>query len=256
MINWYKNYTGYVREGFTYFTYPFRPKAKPTKKFVIFTVGRSGSGLLVNLLQSHAHINCDDELFQRRLFSPLNYLRFKERLSRKDVYGFKLNTYHFRIQKIEKPLQFVGEIYDAGYRIISLKRRNLLRQVISHMFALHRNMFHQRNSQDKRPHQPFIVSLDKLQEELSLFESYWALRDQILEHFPAFELYYEDDLSDSTKHQTTMDKVSGFLDVPPSRVQTSLSKTTPKELSSFIANFDQVRAFLRGTKYAEFLEMD
>lgn len=95
MTNWYKNYTSYIREGFTYFTY------KPTKKFVIFTVGRSGSRLLVSLLQSHTHIHCDDELFQRKLISPLNYLRLKERLSRKDVYGFELNTYHFGVRKIK-----------------------------------------------------------------------------------------------------------------------------------------------------------
>ena len=144
----------------------------------------------------------------------------------------------------------------ASYRIISLKRRNLLRQVISHMFALHRNVFHHRDPTAKRPYQLFVVSLDRLQEELSLFQSYWVLRDRVLEHFPAFEPYYEDDLSDSTEHQTTMDEVSGFLGVPPSRVQTSLSKTPPRELSSFVTNYDQVRAFLRGTKYAEFLEGD
>lgn len=63
----------------------------------------------------------------------------------------------------------------VGYRIISLKRRNLLRQVISHIFALHRNVFHHRDSTAKRPYQPFVVSLDRLQEELSLFQSYWVL---------------------------------------------------------------------------------
>ena len=122
MIKWYKNYMGYVREGLTYSTYPFRSKSDPTTKFVIFTVGRSGSGLLVNLLQSHAHVHCDDELFQRKLVSPFLYLKSKARLARKDVYGFKLNTYHFRIQKIEYPVEFVGKIQRAGYKIISLKR--------------------------------------------------------------------------------------------------------------------------------------
>lgn len=256
MITWYKHYTGYVREGFTYLTYPFRPKAEPATKFVIFTVGRAGSSLLVTLLQSHPQINCDNELFQRKLFTPLNYLRFKERLSSKSVYGFKLNTYHFRIQKTEDPLQFVRDIHNAGYKILSLKRRNLLRQVISHMFAVHRNMFHRRSSQNQGSYPPFVVSLDKLKEELAMFESYRALRDEILEHFPHFDLCYEDDLLDSAKHQMTVDNISDFLEVPSSSVETSLRKTTPRELSSFMVNFDEVEAFLRDTKYANFLDMD
>jgi hypothetical protein len=100
------------------------------------------------------------------------------------------------------------------------------------------------------------VSLDKIEEELTMFESYRALRDEILEYFPYFELCYEDDLLDSAKHQITVDNISGFLDIPSSPVDTSLRKTTPRDLSSFVANFDEVEAFLRGTKYAKFLDMD
>lgn len=257
MINVYKNYTGYIWEVFTYFTYPFRSKAKPTTKFVIFTVGRSGSGLLVALLQSHQHIHCDDELFKKKVFSPLNYLQAKARLSSQDIYGFKLNTYQFRVQNIGDPTAFVGEIHRMGYRIIGLRRRNLLRQVISHMYAIHRNVYHQHNSRKTQPPaQSFIINLDELQEELSLFESYRTLRSHILDAFPHFELCYEDDLLNSTRHQKTIDNISKFLGVPRSRVQAPLTKTTPKQLSSFIVNFDEVEKFLLDTKYAKYLKME
>ncbi len=257
MLKWYKNYMGYVREGFTYTTYPFRPKSNPNNRFVIFTVGRSGSGVLVNLLQSHTSIHCDDELFQRKLFSPLLYLRAKEQLSKQDVYGFKLNTYHFRIQKTEDPVQLVAEINNNGYKIINLRRRNLLRQAISHMYALHRDLFHDRASQkkQKQEYKKFIVGLDKLQEELYLFETYRALQTRILTHFPYLQLYYEDDLLNSARHQATIDKISSFLGVPSSPVHTNMRKTTPKKLSTFVENYDEVKGFLIGTKYAEFLEM-
>jgi hypothetical protein len=98
--------------------------------------------------------------------------------------------------------------------------------------------------------------LDKLQEELDLFESYRALRNEILEHFPYFGLCYEDDLLDSARHQLTVDNISEFLGVPSSPVETRLRKTTPRDLSSFVANFDEVEAFLLDTKYAKFLDMD
>ncbi|MBU0512077.1 MAG: hypothetical protein KKD28_02390 [Chloroflexi bacterium] len=171
------------------------------------------------------------------------------------MYGFKLNTYHFRIQKTEYPVEFVGEIQRAGYKIISLKRRNLLRQAISHMYALHRDAFHHRESQGKQAFDRFNVGLDQLQEKLELFETYRELRDQILDHFPSLQLYYEDDLLDSTRHQATVDKVSDFLGILPSRVQTDLRKTTPKELQSFVENYDEVKAYLSGTVYAKYLEM-
>lgn len=256
MIKWYKNYTGYAREGFTYLSYPFRPKMKPTNKFVIFTVGRSGSGLLVNLLQSHRHIHCDDELFKKKLFLPLGYLKAREHLSGNDTYGFKLNTYQFRVQKISNPVAFVGEIHRRGYKIISLKRRNLLRQIISHMFALHRSVFHQPDNGKGFTARPFVVNQADLQQELVLFEGYRALRDQILAEFAHLKLSYEDDLSDAAQHQATVDKISEYVGVPTSVVQTGLAKTTPKDLSSLIANFDEVIAYLKGTKYAEFVEMD
>ena len=142
----YKPYMGYVREVLTYLGYPFLPKSEPEKKFVIFTVGRSGSTLLVNLLHSHEQIHCDDELYKRKLFSPIRYLRCKTLLSSKKIYGFKLNTYHFRDQKIVNPKVFINEVFEEGYQIISLRRRNIVRQAISHMYALHRDIFHHKET--------------------------------------------------------------------------------------------------------------
>ena len=52
-----------------------------------------------------------------------------------------------------------------------------------------------------------------------------------------------------------MDKVSAFLGILPSRAQTDLRKTTPKELQSFIENYDEVKVYLSGTKYVKYLEM-
>lgn len=253
MVKFYKPYTGYVREGLTYLSYPFLPKSDPTTKFVIFTVGRSGSSLLVSLLESHEQIHCDDELFKRNLFSPLRYLGCKALLSPRTIYGFKLNTYHFREQQIENPEEFLGEIYHAGYQIISLKRRNIIRQVISHLYAQHRDKFHHQETQGKQKFEEFTVDLDELQSRLSLFEGFRTLHTQLLEGFPHLQIYYEDDLLDSSQHQRTVDRVVEFLGAPSAKVSTKYSKTTPKQLSDFVSNYAQVTAYLENTKYAEYI---
>jgi len=234
----YKPYTGYVRELLTYASYLFQSRSDPSQKFVIFTVGRSGSSLLVSLLHSHDQITCDDELFRRRLFSPLQYLRCREMLSVKDVYGFKLNTYHFRDQKIQDPQLFLSKIHDDGYQIISLRRRNIVRQAISHMYAIHRDKFHHKETQGKLEYQKFHVDIDYLQVEIDKFEGFRALHSRLISDFPHLKIFYEDDLQDSTQHQNTIDRVVDFLDVPPAKVSTRFSKTTPRQLADFIENYE------------------
>lgn len=249
------NCRGYVKEIYTYLTYPIRFQKNPDVKFVIFAVGRSGSGLLVNLLRSHPDIYCDDELFRRDLLSPRRYLMYKERFHAESAYGFKLNTYHFRVQEITTPAKFVRDIYNRGYHIISLERRNLLRQVLSHMYAMHRHKFHHRVDQGNLSYDKFTVELGYLVAELKLFESYRLLKSWILEDLPFLPIVYEDDLLDAEKHQATADKITEFLGLSPKPVRTNLQRTTPREVSDFVDNYGEIISFISNTVYAQYLEM-
>jgi hypothetical protein len=254
-MNWYKNYMGYVRETLAYLTYPFAPKSEPQVKFVVFTVGRSGSTLLVSLLHSHDSIFCDDELFRRLLFSPLGYLRARERLSNKKAYGFKLNTYHFRVQKIPDPGELLKSICNMNYLIISLERRNILRQVISHMYARHTDQFHIRGGEKKIKSGPFSIDIQELQQELELFEGFRTLQDGLLKPYSYLKIVYEDDLLKSSQHQCTVDRISNFLGIPTASVNSDLKKTTPTDLSRLVVNYPQVITYLSTTRYAECLNM-
>jgi LPS sulfotransferase NodH len=253
---WHKKYMGYVREILAYLLYPFAPKSRPQKKFVIFTVGRSGSTLLVSLLHSHASIFCDDELFRRKLFSPLCYLKVKERLNKKNAYGFKLNTYHFRVQKIPDPAFLLKSIVDMGYVIISLERRNLLRQVISHMHAVQTDQFHLRGAESRRKPGQINIDIHQLEQELNLFEGYQALQYKLLEPYSYLRIIYEDDLLISSQHQSTVDRVCNFLGIPAAKVVSNLKKTTPTDLSHLVVNYSQVEKYLETTKYAGQLDED
>ncbi|MEJ5201243.1 MAG: hypothetical protein WHV66_03320 [Anaerolineales bacterium] len=245
-------YTGYIRELFTYSTYLFRPKRNPRKKFIIFTFGRSGSNLLVSLLNAHPLIQCDNELLWKRVLFPWRYIQCREKLSMKDVYGFKLLSSHFELQKINDPQEFVNRLSFAGYQIISLKRRNSVRQAISHLYASYRGKFHHFVEQGEQNFVTMRLDPAKLGQELEWVDRLHALEDRVLQNLPYLRLYYEDDLCDASHQQLAVDRISAYLGIPSASIGTNLQKTTPDDLASIIENYDEIKSFIQGTKYAEF----
>lgn len=246
-------YTGYLREAYTYLTYPFSPKRSPARKFFIFTTGRSGSNLLVSLLNSHPLIQCNSELLLKRVLNPELYLKCHERLARKDIYGFKLLSIHLEIQRIGDPQGFIDRLCASGYQIISLKRRNIVRQSISHLYANYRGKFHHSQNQGEQVFVPMRLEPEQLFRELQLLERLNTLGDQLLAGRSHLSLYYEDDLSEADRQQGAVDRVSEFLGIPPAKLGTSLVKTTPEDLSLIIENYAEIRDSLAGTPYAPYL---
>lgn len=242
-------YSGYVREALTYFSYPFRPKRDPMTKFLIFTFGRSGSNLLVSLLDSHPMISCNSELLLKRVLFPKQYLKCKERLGTKSIYGFKLLSSHFRIQKIPNPREFFNSLYQDGYSIISLRRRNAFRQSISHLYAEHRGKFHHFRDSGEQKFNSMRLDLEALQNELDLVDELLVLEDSLLAQVPYLRLYYEDDLQDAINHQATVDRVCEYIGIPTAPVTTNLIKTTPEDLTEIIENYAELEAFISGTRF-------
>jgi LPS sulfotransferase NodH len=246
-------YKGYVKEIITYLTFPILPKRNPLKKFVIFGYGRTGSSLLVSLLNSHEEIHCDSELFLYRLFSPERYLVCKEKLHKKDVYGFKLVTYQFKTQNIDQPIEFMLNLNESGYSIVNLRRRNILRQAISVIYAVHRKKFHHTKNQGFQATKIINLDMQTLFGELKFIEELIALEEQILCKIPFLRIYYEDHLSNEYRHQSTVDLIADYLGVPSFPVRTDLVKTTPYDFSSFIENHDEFSAVINQSKYREYL---
>src|SRR5262245_59649309 len=88
-------------------------KAFMKTRFVIYGQSRSGSTLLVELLDSQPNVDCDNELFnevkefRRRLisrlvkFCPYSYVDHKSRRCACDAYGFK-----FLVNQVPFPRRF------------------------------------------------------------------------------------------------------------------------------------------------------
>ena len=101
-----------LREAYNYGQYFLRQPDLPKKKFIIFGWGRSGSILLVSLLDSHNKIHCDGEILHNPVLSPHLQIKLCASRCHKPIYGFKLLTYQIKqVQQIKKPCKFVRQLH-------------------------------------------------------------------------------------------------------------------------------------------------
>jgi hypothetical protein len=247
-----KNYTGYAWELWAYATYPFLRKNTPEKKFFIFGTGRNGSSLLVNLLDNHQMIQCNGELLLRKVLFPKRYIQIKEKLTTKQIYGFKLLSAHFEYQGIENGKEFIAWLIDNGYQMISLRRKSLFRQAVSHVYAKQRHRYHEFKSNEVT-RSIVQIPTEELFAELTWMNKLRKLEDQILAEYPAFLLYYEDDLMFEDAQQKCVDRVCAFLGIPSTPVSSDLIRITPDDPRKFIENYDEVCKFIEGTEYSKYL---
>ena len=123
-----------------------------TTKFVIYGQSRSGSTLLVELINTHPDVQCDGELFNedaarignRVLLSlvrtfPIPYLLHRRRRAAVKAYGFKLLFYHLpRTRQVMKILAL------TGWKFVHVYRKNIARQSLSNIVAETTQRWHKR----------------------------------------------------------------------------------------------------------------
>ncbi|MBK7445710.1 MAG: hypothetical protein IPJ45_06760 [Ignavibacteria bacterium] len=75
-----------------------------------------------------------------------------------------------------------------------------------------------------------------------------------LRTIPHLKIIYEDDISESSKHQETANKVFRFLGLKEHKVKTEYKKVLPQDLKNILYNYDEVYNYFKETKYSEFLK--
>lgn len=248
-----KQYLGYAREV-VYATNSMLGRHTHEKQFVIFGRGRSGSRLLVDLLNSNKDIYCDTEILNRPVFSPFSHIRNCSRMHASRVYGFKLLSYQLRsVQKTENPGDFVKKlVYDYGYQLIYISRKNLLRQTLSKHYANFRNSWHEKQKLISRP--LMSVDIPTLLKHLEEGNQLYGYEQSIVESIDHLPLTYEDNLSSEEKQKDTIAQIVNFLDIEEFEANSQLQKITVNHFADFIKNYEEMAAALRSTPYAGYLE--
>ncbi len=227
-----------------------RPGRGASVGFVIFASGRTGSSLLMDLLNSHPDIECEDEILSHRVLSAHRLLAARAALSRRAMFGFKLKLHHLTTQGITDPAAFLGRLHAGGGRIVHLARRDRLRQALSSAVAQQRLARHQTRAGRRPRPGPFLIDVPWLIGRMRELDAGLQGERAALMGLPHLALWYEDDLLRRESFQTTLDRAFEYLGVPPVPVRTEYLRTGTDRLADLVANLDEIRQALRTTEYA------
>jgi LPS sulfotransferase NodH len=244
--------------------------------YMITCPARSGSTMLVQLLRSHPEICSHSEVFTPDRITGITgtYCQksreqagFIERLSRerdrnpikflykivldlqgKKVVGFKLK--HDELVRPEYKVLRDEIVNDRDFRIIHLRRENLLRRYLS-QYIVNRvtGVTLAVRGQTIPKLQPVVLDPRKCQRD---FETVLARQKEFAELFvehPGFSISYEEMITPgSEKLQALLD----FIGVPRRELTTTTQKLGNDDLRSAIINFDELRSYFEGSPFSKF----
>jgi LPS sulfotransferase NodH len=231
-----------------------RQWVKPDHHFVIVTPGRTGSELLVDLLNSHPDIVCEPEILIERRAAPERFAAgraTKAALGGAKAYGFKIHCGHFGYQMLRERSGYLSEVAGEGGTLIFLRRRNQLAQAISSVLA-GQTRWHWRR-QDGGRFEPLAVDPVEVLMMLALFEESDRFVAGLLETVSHLELTYEDDLAEPAAQQATVDRICREFGLPSVPVSSDFVRLSPRRLQDTVANFDEIVELVRLTRFQRFL---
>ncbi len=232
---------------------------KPAK-FVIYGQSRSGSTLLVELLNTHPYVHCDGELFNDKATQlsndsllkvfkvfPFPYLGYRRQRATGYTYGFKLLFYHLpRARYVMRALAL------AGWRFIHIYRRNIVHQALSSLIAQETQCWHRRDGEVARDIR-VCISVPQLRRELDT-RTRWRMRENdLIRPIEHIEVCYEDDLEREADWLKTADRLARFLNLTPFVPgHIGLKRIVDRRYEDLIENFAELDGYLASR--GEFIE--
>lgn len=223
------------------------------RRFALWTVGRTGSSLLVKFLDQLPAVRCELEVLRRPATHPLRMLRGRQVVARwRDgaaAWGFKATpTTALEALLPFPPSELLRHLVDEqGVRIVALDREDTIRQAVSTLHGFRRS-FHYRT--DDPPPEPFRVDPVDFIVQIQGLQNYHDIYRAALDGVPHLALTYERHLADSGVHQDTVDRVASYLGVESAPVRAVYRRGSPDHPADLIQNWQELVAFTRQTKFA------
>lgn len=220
--------------------------------FVIYGQSRSGSTLLVRLLDAHPDVHCDGELLspggvyirsQLGLKAirkyPIPYFNHRRRRATGTCYGFKLLVY----QATFAPRVFT-RLEQEGWKFLHVRRKDVFRQALSDLVAHKMSYFHRHPGSQAPDHQVSITT-QELDKQLRNRGRKLAKEREMIDGIEHLEVWYEDDLLRQEAWPSTTAKVSEYLGLASSAVGSSdLQTTHDRSYDEIIVNYEELEQHL------------
>jgi LPS sulfotransferase NodH len=222
--------------------------SRPIRCFAIFGSGRSGSRLLVDLLNSHPSIFCEYGMFLDGEPDHYRWLASRVELASQGAaraYGIRLLVPQMADDAGVPDLHgFLQHLQDDGWQIIHLCRLSPVRVVLSYVHAA-RNGFHLAAGETSWRYKPMTLSREEVSHWIDAAGRWLAGERDALRGVAAHRLIYERDLATEQDQQATVNRISGWLGLPAAKARANVRRQMPdRPLSELIANYSEIKPLL------------
>ena len=228
----------------------------PEPRFVLFGRGRSGTTALISMLDDVPALDCEGEVLHDWVPFPERHVRGRCARSGGPGFGCKILSYQIRdvqtsLARPERVLRILHE--EHGFRVLYLRRANLLRHALSNIRA-RREQFHQQKGEGGIQRRALHVDPDHVLDWIRSSEALMTYEERLLEGVPHLSMTYEKHIREAAQHQDTVDAVCSFLKIESAPVESSYEKVAPPSLREGVENYDALARRLRDTPYASYLD--
>lgn len=228
-------------------------------RFVIYCPPRTGSALLMGLLDSHPDVRCEGELLASRVAKPLNHFDGRSALARingRQAWGCKIISQHLRWypDAYGGGTQLLDGLVERGYSLLVLRRRDWLLQALSAAHAV-RTRYHF-TANDRPGFKPMRVDPVEVLSLLLAMEQEDQAVAAAVRSLPHTPIWYEDDLLTVEAQQSTADRLVADLGLDPAPVTSSFVRVAPLTFTDRVANSEEVAELVGSTRFARFLDRE
>lgn len=227
-------------------------KHEDYKKFIVLSRSRTGSNMLISMLTSHPSIYAKGEIFNWLKGQSVNYVldsiyhRYPKYIK---AVGFKIFYYH----PLDDQSGLVWQVLkNIDLHIIHLKRRNILRTLLSrkiagltnvYSFDIHKNV----EKKDKICH----FTEDELKEGFEQTREWEKSFGHMFQSKAIIDVYYEDLVS---RPQQEFQRITNMLYIEYSEPKTDFKKQNPERISDLIGNYQSLKTKFMNTEWSYFFE--
>ena len=226
-------------------------KQSDYRKFIILSRSRTGSNLLFSYLNGHPNIIANNEIFQwpnKKGYQKILKNQFRKYPKSIKAVGFKIFYDH---PLGEENHELWSELMNMkNLFVIHLKRRNILRTLLSLKLALETDKWVKFSSEkffSKKKIVSFIT--DELEQGFIQTRNWEKQGEAMFSDHPLITIWYQELDNEPVE---TLNKVTSFLGVEPCETRTYLQKQNPEKSSDLIMNFEELKNDFFGTPWESF----
>jgi LPS sulfotransferase NodH len=211
--------------------------------------------MLISLLNSHPNIHAEGEIFNRlngRDYGTILQNVFAEPPPNIKAKGFKLFYYHPLDDKSSDLWETLSTIKDLY--VIHLKRKNILRTLISRKIADINNEWYALNQQKQSNNNnkiSFTLTVNELKKGFTQTRQWESEKEKLFESQPLIVINYEDLVN---QLEDVFGCITDFLGVQYNKPSTKLKKQNPKKMKDYLENYEDLKLAFSGTEWQDFFE--